>query len=146
MIRNEKLLAGTAFLMYVCFLFYLVFFSSYRHNVQGIFAYNVVPFESISAYVHHYDGFRITRLTDNFFGNIAAFIPFGILIPCMIKSVKLLQVTLYSILFSLFIEVTQIFLRVGAFDVDDILLNTVGGIFGYVLLRSLVSIYNLKDK
>jgi glycopeptide antibiotics resistance protein len=39
---------------------------------------------------------------------------------------------LLSFLFTLGIELTQLVLRVGSFDVDDIFLNTVGGILGYL--------------
>ena len=35
---------------------------------------------------------------------------------------------------SLLVEILQIVLRVGSFDVDDLILNTLGGIIGYLLL------------
>ena len=34
---------------------------------------------------------------------------------------------------SLCVEVVQLFTKVGSFDVDDILLNTIGGVLGYIL-------------
>ena len=39
----------------------------------------------------------------------------------------------YSLGLSLGVEVFQLLTRVGSFDVDDLLLNTIGGILGYVL-------------
>lgn len=39
----------------------------------------------------------------------------------------------YSFGLSLGVEVFQLLTRVGSFDVDDLLLNTIGGILGYVL-------------
>ena len=39
----------------------------------------------------------------------------------------------YSLLLSLGVEVMQLVTRVGSFDVDDILLNTLGGVLGYIL-------------
>jgi glycopeptide antibiotics resistance protein len=41
-------------------------------------------------------------------------------------------IALFSLLFSLTVEVVQMGLKVGIFDVDDIFLNTMGGILGYV--------------
>ena len=35
---------------------------------------------------------------------------------------------------SLTVEILQLVFRVGTFDVDDLILNTLGGIIGYLLL------------
>ena len=43
------------------------------------------------------------------------------------------QTLLYSFALSLGVEIFQLFARVGSFDVDDLLLNTLGGILGYIL-------------
>ena len=39
----------------------------------------------------------------------------------------------FSMALSLGVETIQLFTRVGSFDVDDILLNTIGGVLGYIL-------------
>ena len=39
----------------------------------------------------------------------------------------------YSFVLSLCVEVFQLITKVGSFDVDDLLLNTIGGICGYLL-------------
>ena len=41
--------------------------------------------------------------------------------------------------FSLLVECTQLVTRVGTFDVDDLMLNTLGGCLGYALHRLVVS-------
>ncbi|MBM6617378.1 VanZ family protein [Bacillus suaedaesalsae] len=133
--KYNKLAVWVMFVCYLGLLFYLLFFSAYRNNVKGIIAYNVIPFDSIKNYINHYDGFRISRLTDNFFGNIAAFLPFGFLIPLLFERNNIYLIFLYSFLFSFIIEITQISFRVGAFDVDDMFLNTIGGLIGYVLVK-----------
>ncbi|MCG7380373.1 VanZ family protein [Paenibacillus sp. ACRSA] len=69
------------------------------------------------------------------FGNVFAFIPLGILIPVLMGN-KLLagaNVLVLSLLLSLAYEVTQLLTGMGVFDVDDLILNTAGGIIGYVL-------------
>ena len=40
-----------------------------------------------------------------------------------------------TMVFSRLIETAQLVLKVGAFDVDDIFLNTVGGLLGYIVLK-----------
>ena len=46
---------------------------------------------------------------------------------------------------SLFIESVQLLTRVGSFDVDDLILNTLGGILGYVLFYILNKIRRMFD-
>ena len=39
---------------------------------------------------------------------------------------------LYSFELSLLVELLQLVFKVGSFDVDDLLLNTIGGLLGYI--------------
>ena len=48
---------------------------------------------------------------------------------------NIISVTLMTFLFSLFIETAQLLTKVGAFDVDDLFLNTVGGFLGYIFMK-----------
>ena len=43
--------------------------------------------------------------------------------------------TLVGFEFSLFIELMQLITKVGSYDVDDLIMNTVGGILGYIAYR-----------
>jgi glycopeptide antibiotics resistance protein len=43
-----------------------------------------------------------------------------------------LSTVVYSFVLSLTIELSQLFMKVGCFDVDDLLLNTMGGMIGFV--------------
>ena len=40
---------------------------------------------------------------------------------------------LYSFELSLLVELLQLVFKVGSFDVDDMLLNTFGGVIGYIV-------------
>ena len=42
---------------------------------------------------------------------------------------------LFSFEFSLLVETIQLVSKVGSFDVDDLLLNTTGGILGFLLYK-----------
>ncbi|MDZ4993424.1 hypothetical protein GNF80_10655 [Clostridium perfringens] len=66
-------------------------------------------------------------------GNIAMFIPFGIFIPMLYKKEQnIFKVGLFSFLFSLLIEVSQVLLgRIG--DIDDLIFNTLGGVIGFLI-------------
>ncbi len=68
-------------------------------------------------------------------GNVLAFIPLGIFIPVLTgnKLFSGLKVFLLSLLLSLGYEVTQLVTGMGIFDVDDLMLNTLGGLIGYIV-------------
>ena len=60
------------------------------------------------------------------------------------KKRGLIKVVLGSFLFSLIIESCQYIFKVGVFDVDDLLLNTIGGLIGYIIYKIAVMIYRRK--
>ena len=67
-------------------------------------------------------------------GNIALFMPFGFFRPILRLRLRKWYCMLgMTFLLSLMIEITQLLTRVGSFDVDDLILNTSGGILGYLL-------------
>jgi glycopeptide antibiotics resistance protein len=74
----------------------------------------------------------------NFVGNIVAFLPMGLLPPFIFeRRVRLWHVILLNFGLSLFIEGGQLVSGRRVPDVDDLILNTVGGLLGYLLSRKL---------
>lgn len=132
MVKRSKPLAFLFFFLYLTLLFYLLFFSAYRNGVQGIVDYNLIPFKTINRYFHYSFQPGISMVTDEFFGNILAFLPFGFFLPFLFTKVKSAGLAAgWAFLLSLTVETAQFLFRVGAFDVDDLILNTVGGSIGY---------------
>lgn len=71
-----------------------------------------------------------------FFGNIAWFIPFGYLMPFLTKRPETwVRAAAVGFLLSLFIELGQYAFGTGVSELDDLLLNTLGVVFGYLLYR-----------
>ncbi len=81
----------------------------------------------------------------NVIGNIALFVPFGFILSYFIKAKKIRHVVIPSFIVSLSAELIQY--QIGrAFDVDDILLNTIGALIGFMVYISLREIkYKLPD-
>ncbi len=78
--------------------------------------------------------------------NIALFIPLGALLPIMFKPFKKWYIMLPSGFgCSLIIELIQLALGRGIFDVDDLLTNTLGCMFGYCIVLA-VSKFELKNR
>ena len=72
----------------------------------------------------------------NVVGNVAAFMPCGFFLPIVSRrSKKWYNTVIISGGFSLCVELVQLVSKVGSFDVDDIILNTAGGILGYITYR-----------
>ena len=68
-----------------------------------------------------------------FFGNILWFVPFGFLMK-RITNMTVARIILLGFLLSLCIETMQLIFGTGVFEIDDLLLNTVGALLGAVLL------------
>lgn len=121
------------FLGYMAFLVYLMFFSEAMGRTQGPrFSYNLVPFREIRRCLVHWRATGVSYVVINLVGNVAAFFPFGYLLPRLFRKAGGFFVMLFTtMLVSLGLEVCQFLCRVGSFDVDDIMLNTAGGLLGY---------------
>lgn len=69
----------------------------------------------------------------NVAGNIAWFLPLGFLLPWEIQRLRRLRnLVLFAFLFSLAAETLQYVFAVGIFDIDDVILNTLGAVLGWV--------------
>ncbi len=91
---------------------------------------NLIPFRSM-ANDWHTGGWPFVV---NFVGNIVAFVPLGLLPPLVRKRpTALWQVALFSLAISLSIEGGQLVSGRRVTDVDDLILNTLGGALGYFL-------------
>lgn len=102
---------------------------------EGLSTANFVPFKTIKMYIRYYD-LPGLRSFSNLFGNILVFIPVGILLPRVHEGSKKVICMLFNVLlFIIGIEVFQLFSNFGAFDVDDIILNTFGVLLGRCLYR-----------
>jgi len=94
---------------------------------NNISSNNLIPFREM----FRYDlGSRL--FLKNVLGNIIMFLPYGFFTSYFLKEKKLLPIFILTITTSVTIESTQ--LMIGrVFDIDDILLNIIGGALGHYL-------------
>lgn len=94
---------------------------------------NVRPGASINAYL---DGTSVRDAVKQLGGNLLLGVPFGILLPVLLPQTRgLLRVAVPTAVVMTLVELIQGALVAGrAFDVDDVILNTVGALIGYLLL------------
>ena len=74
-------------------------------------------------------------------GNIILFIPFGFLSSYLLKNRHLSVVTILTLIASGTIETVQYYIG-RVFDIDDIILNLIGGIVGFLIFIGLDAIRN----
>mgnify|MGYP001021384873 CR=1 FL=1 len=98
-------------------------------GTNGGHAPNFVPFRTILPYLLGHKGFLIAAV--NLVGNIALLVPIGFLVPCVYRNITWKILLILAPAAGLTIEVMQVVLGVGIFDIDDILLNALGVMIGY---------------
>ncbi|MGP0070250.1 MAG: VanZ family protein [Isosphaeraceae bacterium] len=127
--KTRRSLSMLIFLgIYTLFLFDLALLQFPSKNPT----YNLIPLHTIIAdCTTGGRGFAV-----NFVGNIVAFMPIG-LMPAFVRprSARAWHVALFCLSLSLMIELGQYLSGRRTTDVDDLILNTLGGLVGYWMLR-----------
>lgn len=93
---------------------------------------SIIPFKSLLDMINN--NISVTRILENILGNIAIFIPFGLLLPIVQKDMSK-KIILYGLITSALIEIIQYVFALGSSDIDDLTLNTLGTIIGYLLYK-----------
>ncbi|MCD1260073.1 VanZ family protein [Paenibacillus athensensis] len=132
-------LLGLALALYTIFLLYMMFVGFHRTALSGELRYNLVPLRTIGSYVTHFSAYPLRIWLINLAGNLVVFMPYGFVLPMLLPRARRLRGLLVVFVPPLLLlETLQSALRVGSFDVDDVLLNTLGAslaLAGFHLVR-----------
>ena len=124
------------FVIYLILLLYFLFFSEAYGRVTGEFRefrYNLRPFFEIRRFWKYRDVVGEKSFLSNIFGNVIGFVPFGLILPVILPRMQNgFLIVLSGFWLSLCVEVIQLVTKVGCFDVDDLILNTLGALLGYI--------------
>lgn len=134
--KGIKISGACLFCAYVVGLIYFLFFAEIygRGAADAVYDYNIYPFREIRRYLTYWELLGMHTVLLNLAGNVIGFMPFGALLPLMARGVRRgWKVTLLSFEISALIEISQLIFQVGCFDVDDMILNTLGGFLGYAV-------------
>ena len=118
----HKELVSLIFILYILCLFEVVTFQDVNFGTS-----NFIPFKEI----FRYDvGSRL--FVKNIVGNILLFLPYGYFVSHYLDNKKASLILFLTLIVSSTIELVQ--LKIGrTFDIDDIILNIVGGLIGYLI-------------
>ena len=139
--QTTRIILTAALLVYAAVLVYALFFS--EHLGRGVPSedaarINLVPFREIRRFLLHWDKVGMKYSLINTAGNILAFLPLGFLSPLLfLRLRRWFRMAGIGLLVSLVIEILQLVSGAGVFDVDDLILNTVGTILGYAVFALL---------
>ena len=98
------------------------------------FRYNLVPFVEIRRFWVYRHQLGLLALMTNICGNVIGFVPYGYILPVVTRRMQNgFLIVLSGFCLSLTVETIQLITRVGCFDVDDLILNTLGAALGYLL-------------
>ena len=90
---------------------------------------NLVPFK---------DGLEISAIL-----NIIFFMPFGFLLPTLWERYKRLLSTLCNgLMFSIIIEISQLFANGRGTDINDLIMNTIGTICGWIAFNVISKVFH----
>ena len=101
------------------------------------YTHNFIPFKSIVSSINA----GIRPFVSSVLGNVVLTMPFGFLMTILVKNKSFKNALIFIISFSVIIEALQfcIGLWIGYWyrnvDVDDLILNTIGGIIGWGIYR-----------
>ena len=89
--------------------------------------------------------FGSPKFVKNVVGNILMFLPFGFFVSYYLKANKVGYPLVLTLIVSLTIELVQ--LKIGrVFDIDDVILNVIGGFCGFLIYVGLSAISNRLPK
>ena len=121
--HRHRILGAVLFVLYLVLLTYFLFFAEEMGrspDARAEYSYNLTLFKEIRRFL--------------LYRNILAFMPFGFFLPVIWVRTRHWYITvLLSFAMSLLVETMQLVGKVGSFDVDDLLLNTIGGFAGYII-------------
>ncbi|HIS31523.1 MAG TPA: VanZ family protein [Candidatus Limivivens intestinipullorum] len=134
--KKIRVMSTVLFLLYLLALGYFLFFAEgFGRAIEDRgYRYNLEPMKEIMRFWNNRETLGTSAVLLNLAGNVLAFVPFGAILPVLNRHTRgFFRIGLLSLEFSFLMECFQLMFRVGSFDVDDMILNTLGGITGFLL-------------
>ena len=135
MTNGMRRFLGVLFAVYIAALVYGLLFAPQFGRTQEIpHGVNLLPLAEIRRFWKGPESLGSQLFWWNVIGNIVVFLPMGffVAILCKRRFYGAFSVAVTYIA-SVCAEVLQYCLRVGSFDIDDVILNTLGGVIGVLI-------------
>lgn len=133
---HKKIILYKELLMLIFIIYALCLFHVVTYQDVNFGTNNFIPFKEIFRY-----DLGTPKFIKNIIGNIIMFVPFGFFASYFLKSKKISIPLILTIILTTTIETVQYYIG-RVFDIDDIILNIVGGILGYLLFITMDFLQN----
>lgn len=111
-------------------------------KVDGYWNLQLVPFRTITSSINSFFRFGTDHPASiAFIANIILFVPMGFLIPFVLRKSSFLKTMGISLGIIVAIEFIQYVTNLGATDIDDVILNMMGCLIGYMVYMVSVELY-----
>ncbi len=147
--RIETGVIYIVFAFYLLFLLKLLIFSRVSLTDNGLDAarsVNLIPFASVMGYVRGGSEVIERFALSNVVGNILIFIPLGAYLPLVKRGKRITSHLVIIFTWSLLVEIIQGVFGMGTADIDDIILNCLGGLIGVWGYRLLLLILGKESR
>ena len=128
----------------ICLYFVFIFARTVSDNSfwsRMCFNANVIPLKTIFEYVSALfsNGIGFADIVLYTVGNAALAMPLGLFLPTIFRRMRSLPATLLTTASATFVlEFFQFFFKLGSFDIDSVILRTLGAAIGYVVYKQLM--------
>lgn len=152
-IKRLNILSIILFCIYILLLIWIVllkcniylsitngYFEFKTLTLKERFDYYLIPFID---YFNNDSTQTFIKLKDGIL-NVIVFIPLGLYLSFFIKKNKFIKVIIYTFLISLLFEIIQLFSLLGSFQTEDLILNLVAGLLGYIIYKIIYKEKNIK--
>ena len=141
MIRGTTKIQKISWLIFILYLIAILYYTIFAESMGRANTdptddprFNLILFNEINRFIVYREQLGMKAFMLNVVGNCVAFIPGGFLLPVISRRCRsFISCTLVGFVISFFIECTQLIFRVGSFDVDDLMLNTLGVAIGFIM-------------
>lgn len=148
----QSILLYIVFIIYILFLLKLLLLSRVSlgelSNGERSLSreFNFVPFRGVIEYMFGDEADVRKFAFSNVVGNIGIFIPMGVYISLFRNDKRVIPALWFIFVISLLVEVIQGILAIGTADVDDIILNSLGGWIGILGYKFLLLTFRDEEK
>lgn len=125
---------------YLALLFY-IFFLARRRPRASLEPHhrmlNIRPFRKAYYYIQTspHNRYETFQFFSDFLGNILLFIPMAFILSVTFNIDNKRKILIAVLLISVFVETLQFLLGIGVADIDDVILNMLGGVIGILFLK-----------
>lgn len=133
LVKIGTVVIWAVFLLYLLFLLKLLLFSRPLGSERSL---NLIPFATIANYLSGAAGVSKGIALGNVVGNVVAFLPLGVFLSAVRRTTRIWSNLLIVVCVSAGVEIVQGIFGLGASDIDDVILNTLGGLLGILFFSA----------